>query len=128
MASPLSTPGTPRTSSPLASEDELTQSLPSSPDHGHAHALATHRGADHAWPSHLTVPNPHAVGASAAAVADAAEPLKHATKGKEKAARGPLRLLDLPVDVLKEIILQVRLAPTQRNAPRRAAMFLRAEL
>jgi hypothetical protein len=131
MASPLSTPGTPRTSSPLASEDELTQSLPSSPAHGHA--LATHRGADHAWPSHLTVPNPHAVGAStaaaaAAAAADAAEPLKHATKGKEKAARGPLRLLDLPVDVLKEIILQVRLAPTQRNATHRAVMFLRAEL
>ena len=104
MASPLSTPGTPRTSSPLASEDELTQSLPSSPDDGHP--LATHRGADHAWPSHLTVPNPNAVGASIAA--GAAEPLKHATKGKEKATRGPLRLLDLPVDVLKEIIHQVR--------------------
>jgi hypothetical protein len=117
MASPLSTPGTPRTSSPLASEDELAQSLSSSPDHGHI--LATHRGADGAWPSHLTVPNPNAVGASTAdADADAAEPLKHATKGKEKAARGPLRLLDLPVDVLKEIIHQVRLAPTQRNATR----------
>lgn len=100
MASPLSTPGTPRTSSPLASEDELTQSLPSSPDDGHP--LATHRGADHAWPSHLTVPNPNAVGACPA------ESLTHATKGKEKAARGPLRLLDLPVDVLKEIIHQVR--------------------
>lgn len=114
MASPLSTPGTPRTSSPLASEDELTQSLPSSPDDGHT--LATHRGADHAWPSHLAVPNPHAVGASTA------EPLKHATKGKEKAARGPLRLLDLPVDVLKDIIHQVRLAPTQRNATQRSAL------
>jgi hypothetical protein len=29
-------------------------------------------------------------------------------KGKEKAATGPLKLLDLPVDVLKEIIHQVR--------------------
>ena len=28
-------------------------------------------------------------------------------KGKEKAGKGPLRLLDLPVDILKEIIHQV---------------------
>lgn len=31
-----------------------------------------------------------------------------ASKGKEKAAKGPLRLLDLPVDILREIIHQVR--------------------
>jgi hypothetical protein len=30
-----------------------------------------------------------------------------APKGKEKAARGPLKLLDLPMDILKEIIHQV---------------------
>ncbi|KAF3005099.1 hypothetical protein E8E13_009970 [Curvularia kusanoi] len=101
MASPHSTPGTPRTSSPLTFEDELAQSLSSSPDDGHT--LATYRAADHAWPSHLTVPN--AVGASTAA--DVAEPIQHAIKGKEKAARGPLRLLDLPVDILKEIIHQL---------------------
>jgi hypothetical protein len=29
-------------------------------------------------------------------------------KGKEKARKGPLGLLDLPVDILKEIIHQVR--------------------
>jgi hypothetical protein len=28
-------------------------------------------------------------------------------KGKEKAAKGPLKLLDLPMDILKEIIHQV---------------------
>jgi hypothetical protein len=28
-------------------------------------------------------------------------------KGKEKAREGPLRLLDLPIDVLKEIVHQV---------------------
>jgi hypothetical protein len=32
-------------------------------------------------------------------------------KGKERARKGPLRLLDLPVDVLKEIIHQVSIAP-----------------
>jgi hypothetical protein len=31
-------------------------------------------------------------------------------KGKGKSKKGPLRLLDLPVDILKEIIQQVRIA------------------
>lgn len=101
MASPLSLPGTPRTSSPLTFEDDITQLLSSSPDD--AHTVATLRAADDGWPSHLAVPN--AAGASAVA-----EAVKHAPKGKEKAARGPLQLLDLPVDILKEIIHQVRVA------------------
>lgn len=95
MASPLSAPGSPRTSSPLNAEHDTAQALSSSPDD--AHTLATHKEADHGWPGHLAVPN-------------AAQPLKHAPKGKEKAVRGPLRLLDLPVDILKEIIHQVCLA------------------
>ncbi|KAJ4984505.1 F-box domain-containing protein [Stagonosporopsis vannaccii] len=98
MVSPLSTPGTPRTSSPLTFEEDTAQSLSSSPDD--AHTIATHREPDDAWPSHLAVPK-------AAGAATAAEAAKHALKGKEKATRGPLRLLDLPVDILKEIIHQL---------------------
>lgn len=45
---------------------------------------------------------PKAVGATVPA-----EPAQHVMKGKERAARGPLQLLDLPVDVLKEIIHQL---------------------
>lgn len=98
MASPLSTPGSPRTSSPSTFEEDVAQSLSSSPDD--AHTIATQRAADDAWPSHLAVPI--AVGASTAAAA-----VKHAPKGKEKAVKKPLQLLDLPVDILKEIIHQV---------------------
>jgi hypothetical protein len=47
------------------------------------------------------------VPAPAVSAPPAAEAVNKAPKGKEKAAKGPLRLLDLPVDVLKEIIHQV---------------------
>lgn len=99
MASPLSAPGSPRTSSPLTFDEDIAQSLSPSPDD--APAMAIQKQAEDAWPSHLAVPN--AVGASAAPA-----PVDHALKGKEKAARRPLQLLDLPVDILKEIIHQVR--------------------
>lgn len=106
MASPLSSPGTPRTSSPLAFEDDIAQSLSSPADA--AHPLPTHREPEEAWPGPVAVAN--AIGASTAV--DGTEPLQHvhahAPKGKGKAARGPLQLLDLPVDILKEIIHQVR--------------------
>ncbi|KAF2630072.1 F-box domain-containing protein [Macroventuria anomochaeta] len=98
MASPHSTPGSPRTSSPLTFEEDIAQSLFSSPDD--AHTTATHKESDDAWPSHLAVPN-------TAGASSAAEPVKHVPKGKEKATKGPLRLLDLPVDILKEIIHQL---------------------
>ncbi len=80
-------------------EDDIAQSLSSSPDD--AHTAATLRAVDDGWSSHLAVPN--AAGASAAV-----EAVKQAPKGKGKAVRGPLQLLDLPVDILKEIIHQVR--------------------
>lgn len=101
MASPLSTPGTARTASPLTFQEDIAQSLSSSPDD--AHTTATHEEADDGWPSQLTVPN-------AAGASTAAEPVKHVSKGKEKAGKGPLRLLDLPVDILKDIIHQVCMA------------------
>jgi hypothetical protein len=84
----------------LTFEEDISQSLSSSPDN--AHAIATQREADDVWPGHLAVPS--AVGASTAA-----EPREHGPKGKEKAIKKPLQLLDLPVDVLKEIVHQVRL-------------------
>jgi hypothetical protein len=108
MASPLSTPGSPRTSSPLAFEDDLGQSLSSSPDD--AHSLATQRQADDVWPSYVAVGAPAAAAAPAPAAAPPAAPpaaASHAPKGKAKAAKGPLRLLDLPVDILKDIIHQL---------------------
>ncbi|KZM22695.1 uncharacterized protein EKO05_0009621 [Ascochyta rabiei] len=103
MASPLSTPASPRTSSPLTLDDDTAQSLSSSPDG--VQGVATQRGPDHVWPSHVAVPN----AAGASPTAEPARPEQHApsAKGKEKAAKRPLRLLDLPVDVLREIIHQL---------------------
>ena len=77
---------------------DIAQSLSSSPDG--AHTPPIQRECDNSWPSHLTVPN-------AAGASPVAEPVHHVPKGKEKATKGPLRLLDLPVDILKEIIHQV---------------------
>ena len=103
MASPLSIPGSPRTSSPLTFEDDIAQSLSSSPDD--AHTTPVQRECDHSWPGHLTVPN-------AAGASPVTEAVRQGPKGKEKATKGPLRLLDLPVDILKEIIHQVSLGLT----------------
>lgn len=46
-------------------------------------------------------------GAASSAPHPAEETVNRSLKGKEKARKGPLRLLDLPVDILKEIIHQV---------------------
>ncbi|KAH7394045.1 hypothetical protein DE146DRAFT_115909 [Phaeosphaeria sp. MPI-PUGE-AT-0046c] len=96
-SSPLSTPGTPRTSSPLLSEDDTNHARSPSPND--AHPMATRHDVD-------SVPK-RSVAASAEGALPVGEAAHAATKGKEKAARGPLRLLDLPVDVLKEIIHQL---------------------
>lgn len=85
----------------MTTQEDVVQSLSTSPDDGHT--IATQAESEHVWPSHLTVPI--AAGASLPA-----EPMQYAPKGKEKATKGPLRLLDLPVDILKEIIHQVRAA------------------
>ncbi|KAF1946742.1 F-box domain-containing protein [Clathrospora elynae] len=86
--SPLSLPGSPRTASPW------TQT----PPQDDAHTTGIQGEADVARTS-VSVP-------SAASAPPSAEQEK-APKGKAKAAKGPLRLLDLPVDVLKEIIHQL---------------------
>lgn len=100
--SPSSTPGTPRTASPSPVEDELTST--SSPSQDDAHAIFTQVDPDREWE-----------GVSGTRVASASPTTRDATtrfvKGKEKARRGPLKLLDLPVDILKEIIHQVSSRP-----------------
>ncbi|KAF2730251.1 hypothetical protein EJ04DRAFT_500829 [Polyplosphaeria fusca] len=108
-SSPLSFPGTPRTASPSLSlspspspspsQDELK--VPASPGPGDAPTTAP-----------MAEICSDANGAPEAGAHDAApstsnESITKLLKGKEKARTGPLRLLDLPVDILKEIIHQL---------------------
>jgi hypothetical protein len=94
--SPLSTPGTPRTMSPLPSEADLARSF--TPSQGDAHTFEMQGQLEGVW---TNAPAPSAVNAPTSAEQVTAP------KGKEKAAQGPLKLLDLPMDILKEIIHQV---------------------
>ena len=103
--SPLSTPATPRTASPLPSDADFVRSF--SPSQDDAQLLGAQGPADDVW---MSAPAP---GAGNAALS--AEPVP-APKGKEKAAKGPLKLLDLPVDILKEIIHQVSRRQHGRSA------------
>ncbi|RMZ70273.1 f-box domain-containing [Pyrenophora seminiperda CCB06] len=88
--SPLSSPGTPTTASPMPSEADAARPLSSA--HDDAHTAAVQGLADSMWPN---APVPATVNATPA------------LKGKERAAKGPLNLLDLPMDILKEIIHQL---------------------
>ncbi|KAF1928878.1 uncharacterized protein M421DRAFT_420114 [Didymella exigua CBS 183.55] len=99
MASPLSPPGSPKTCSPLAFEKDIAQSP------GDAHASAT--AAEAAEAAQVAEAGEPAQPVQPTQPAQPAQPASHAPKGKEKAAKGPLRLLDLPVDMLKEIIHQL---------------------
>lgn len=98
---PSSLPGSPRTASPLPLPSDKDHARPNSPSQDDAHTMGAPASTDVARTS---PPAQHEVSA----------PLPDQTvkvtvpKGKEKAAKGPLRLLDLPVDILKEIIHQVR--------------------
>jgi hypothetical protein len=100
-SSPLS-PGSPRTASPLPSEDAIRPHSPSLDD---AHLMATQTGVEAVPP---TSGSGHVPARSTGALPVDEAVNKAPPKGKEKAATGPLKLLDLPVDVLKEIIHQVR--------------------
>lgn len=104
LSSPPSAPGTPRTASPLPADDEHTRLVSPSPDDAHTTATLREAHAMAVAPSATGAVSAHPDGESVT------EP-----KGKEKAARGPLRFLDLPVDILKEIIHQVS-ASTKSNA------------
>jgi hypothetical protein len=94
--SPLSTPGTPRTMSPLPSEGDLARSL--SPSQDDAHAFGMQGQLEGVWTN---------IPATSTMNAPTSAEQVTAPKGKEKAAKGPLKLLDLPMDILKEIIHQV---------------------
>jgi hypothetical protein len=94
--SPLSTPGTPTTASPLPSDRNLTRCFSPLQDDAHTAEMQGH--GEGVWTS---APTPSVVNATASA-----EQAMEA-KGKEKAPKGPLKLLDLPMDILKEIIHQV---------------------
>ncbi|KAA8613306.1 hypothetical protein PtrSN002B_004175 [Pyrenophora tritici-repentis] len=95
--SPLSSPGTPRTASPMPFDQDAARSL--SPQHDDAHTPAMQGLDDGIWPS---APATAAVNAT-----PSTEQVTPAPKGKERAAKGPLNLLDLPMDILKEIIHQL---------------------
>ncbi|KAF2707387.1 hypothetical protein K504DRAFT_492870 [Pleomassaria siparia CBS 279.74] len=102
--SPLSVPGTPRTVSPSPFEDDRTST--SSPSQDGVYTMSTQADADGEWEC------VSGAGAASAASAASAPHISRKTaakvvKGKEKARKGPLRLLDLPVDILKEIIHQL---------------------
>ncbi|KAL6707341.1 hypothetical protein ACN47E_004120 [Coniothyrium glycines] len=98
MATPaLSHPGTPpRAASPTASEQDLARSQ--SPMQDEAPAMGTLGDVGSVRPS---APVRHE---DTAPLPDQSARLP---KGKEKATQGPLRLLDLPMDILKEIIHQL---------------------
>lgn len=104
-SSPLSAPDTPRSassaSSPASFSDDPTG--PSSPSLDEAHT----------WPT-----AEEAAGGSHSQQHAPTETTTKPLKGKEKARKGPLRLLDLPVDVLKEIIHQVGPSKAQHSMPK----------
>lgn len=101
MSSPaLSLPSTPRTVSPMPPDEDHARPL--SPLLDEAHTMGALGEIDTARFS------PHARhGAHAPPPSLLPEQTTALPKGKEKAATGPLKLLDLPVDILKEIIHQV---------------------
>jgi len=103
--SPLSSPGTPRTASPLPSDGDFARSLSPSQDDAQPLGGAQGQNDDDVW---TATPAPGTVKATASASAEQVT----IAKGKEKAAKSPLKLLDLPMDILKEIIHQVSSADT----------------
>jgi hypothetical protein len=107
MASSPIIADTPRTLSPAPSEED--GSRPQSPAHDDVHVMAAlsefEEAGFHAPAAAESVERP------CQPPAPAVETANKAPKGKEKAVKGPLRLLDLPVDILKEIIHQVRVQP-----------------
>jgi hypothetical protein len=109
-SSPLSAPESFRTSASSPLDDNLNRPKSPLPDD----AQTTLSAEDFDGDSEL-VPDVPDEGMNKPAE-PARAPITKAPKGKEKARKGPLRLLDLPVDVLKEIIHQVCSRPKARCA------------
>ncbi|KAH7378803.1 F-box domain-containing protein [Pyrenochaeta sp. MPI-SDFR-AT-0127] len=99
-SSPLSAPGTPRTATPFPTEEDLARSISLPQDD--AHTMATQ--------GQVEVESESPAAASIISTPPSGDVLMATVptpKGKEKAAKGPLKLLDLPMDILKEIIHQL---------------------
>ena len=94
-----------------------------SPSLDDANTMAAQGEAELAWaapPAAAATSSPvddDAAAAAASATAAAATVAAAPVKGKDKAAKVPLGLLDLPVDILKEIIHQVRAEPPSAIHP-----------
>ncbi|KAF2868946.1 hypothetical protein BDV95DRAFT_577986 [Massariosphaeria phaeospora] len=93
-----SPPSSPRSSSPSPFDVDLNSTA--SPSQDDAHTSSTESDAEGDWDS---ATEGDAVGVSCPPAPASATSLK----GKEKAAKDPMRFLDLPVDILKEIIHQL---------------------
>jgi hypothetical protein len=98
MASSPPSAGTPRTASPL---DDASHSLSTTPEDD-AHTMAIQNEAEGVMKT--------GVAANVVSAPTTDDEVNNTCKGKEKVSKGPLRLLDLPVDILKEIIHQVHMS------------------
>jgi hypothetical protein len=101
--SPPSSPGTPRTYSPVPSDEELPQPASPAPNATYTATSGEERETrrDSQRENDLDA-------VAAGAQLPSSDTTNKLPKGKEKARMSPMGLLDLPVDVLKEIIHQVR--------------------
>ena len=107
-SSPPSTPRSSGATTPLAYDENFTSSTPSSPEDVNSSLEVVGDEEEH-------LASPYSIlgdGANAEEEHTPKQSLSKLLKGKEKewaavARKGPLRLLDLPVDILKEIIHQV---------------------
>lgn len=101
-SSPPSLPVTPRTASPSPFDDDLNPTSPA-PSQDDAPAIPNQPDADADADGHWGP----ASSPGASPQLSHCEAVNKPPKGKERAKKTPLRLLDLPVDILKEIIHQV---------------------
>ena len=107
-SSPPSTPRSSGVTTPLAYDENFTSSTPSSPEDVNSSLEVVGDEEEH-------LASPYSIlgdGANAEEEHTPKQSLSKLLKGKEKewaavARKGPLRLLDLPVDILREIIHQV---------------------
>ncbi|KAF2175034.1 hypothetical protein K469DRAFT_703353 [Zopfia rhizophila CBS 207.26] len=101
-SSPLSAPDSVKTPSPSPFDDDLNSSSSPSPDD--AQTISTVEEGD--GDPEITIESTPGDGTKIEHHSPT-DTVNKFLKGKEKARNGPLRLLDLPVDILKEIIHQL---------------------
>ncbi|CAI6338827.1 unnamed protein product [Periconia digitata] len=109
--SPPFSSSTPRTGSPLLDDDDLLTSVSPSPSPVPSLSRPTY-ASSYATPDSTESKDEvdsrrHNDSSSVGAMHSSTDTASRQLKGKEKARVGPLKLLDLPVDILKEIIQQL---------------------